>query len=371
MNLGAKEMKTMDEWRFCPMANYICPTARETKNELNTPRGLALTAFRAHEGYAELDSAAISAFYQCSMGGLCRTTALDESDVPALTRAVRAHMTDNDLVPQRVREARESLVTRRALDGSGAEGLITTRLPSESAYVLVGTPWMSAVHAEEYRAAEALLALTGIPYAVPPHPVDSGAVLAELGYRNDARRAAHELVSQIRAMKSSTVLFASPHDLRVLTTFAEETNLQWPSDIEGRVVTDLLSELIDDGRLSFAGDSGELIGVVEPSYAVHELKLQDARAIAAATGREQVDLRWNDTSTRTCGGASLFIADPQLSGRVVRRNLDELLANRAVDLLSSTCPLLVLEARAAGYHIPVRGILSLVYESLAERRGHG
>ena len=34
-------LDTINKWKHCPMANYVCPVARYTKLETNTPRGLA------------------------------------------------------------------------------------------------------------------------------------------------------------------------------------------------------------------------------------------------------------------------------------------------------------------------------------------
>lgn len=371
MKLGERELRTMDEWRFCPMANYICPTARHTKNEINTPRGLALTAFRMYQQHADPDSIGVKAFYQCSMGGLCATTALDDSDVPALVRALRVHLAQSAFLPASVINVRGLLLARTSLDGSEPGDWSLSGAESRAKTLLVGTPWMSDVHAQEYRAAATLLETAGVECATLPEPVDSGAVLAELGYREEARQALQELVAEVRENRPSIVLFASPHDARVLTSFADELGVEWPADVRWRTALEEVGILVSTGRLAFGSKASGATGLVHPSYVVHELQMKVDPALTEAACENLEELRWSGACTRTCGGASLFLSDRELSKHVVRRSLEELILNREVTQLISSCPFLVLEARSAEFRVPVAGMLSFCAQFTGTRRPDG
>jgi len=357
MRLNETQIQTMDEWRFCPMANYICPTARCTKNEVNTPRGLAFTAFRVHRGDLALEPSVARIFYECSMGGLCATKALDGTDVPALVRAVRANLVEEGRAPSPVGEVRGRLLRFESLDGEGGE---PTGEGSEGAdTLLVGSPWLTNAHAELHRAAVALLHRAGVAFSVPAEPVGASGLLYELGHVEDARAALESLLEVVKATKPARVLMPSPHDLRAIRTFAQELQIELPSRVEWMSVAAWARSLLEGGDLRIEQPIEGAIGLLEPSYAVHEIGEQNEPLFERAAA-EPVALRWHGETTRTCGGATLYAVYPDLAASVMARTAEEAMVHRTVERIVSSCPFVVSELRASGLDVEATDLLSLL-----------
>jgi Fe-S oxidoreductase len=77
--------QTISEWKFTPMANYICPTYKVTKNESNAPRGLTLllSLIEGKQGRS-FDEVVVERMYQCNSCYLCTSCAYDETDPASL-----------------------------------------------------------------------------------------------------------------------------------------------------------------------------------------------------------------------------------------------------------------------------------------------
>jgi len=364
MQLKELHIKTMDEWRFCPMANYICPTARETKNEANNPRGLALTSFLLYQGLNPYTSDAVRTFYECSLGGLCKTTALDASDVPALVRAVRADIVAKGKAPKELHVLQDRIATRKPLDGS--EGAAYFPRPSDETAKIwfYADPWLSTYHQEVTQVGEKLLRAGGVQFSVPARQLYMGTVLHELGFWDEARDSAVEFLDEANKQGIERVILATAYDLRAVKTYYKELDIEVPKEIVFEPLVDLVAELIANGRLSLVDKIGAKTGILEPSYLVHELGFMTGprRLLSSLLDGEIVNLRWSGEATRYCGGVSLQFMYPELSSRVVARNLRELTDNTGVDLLVTECPFAARDANQAQLSFPVKTLVGLAGE---------
>ena len=361
MKLNGSQIQTMDEWRFCPMANFICPTARCTKNEVNTPRGLAFTAFRIHRGDLLPEPSATRVFYECSTGGLCATKALDGTDVPALIRAVRANLVGSGHAPIPVEEARARILLYESLDGSHAEQDAPGSEWAEA--LLIGTPWLTEAHQIQYRAAVALLQQAGVAFATPSAPIGSAGLLYELGYSDDAREALLKLFEAVETTKPKRVVFPSPYDLRAIRAFASELGIDPPGGVEWWTAATWIGSLVEEGRLEIKQPLAGATGLLEPSYAVHELG-ETHQALFRAVVSEPIDLRWPGEATRTCGGATLSAVYPDLAASVMAKTAEEAMVHRTVDRLVSSCPFVVSELRVSGLAIAATDLLTVLVEAV-------
>ena len=97
-----KYIKTLEEWRNCPMANFICTVGIETKLETNMPRGRMLLLSLLHRGVRELDDYAVRRIYECCLCGLCTQCGFG-TDIPAAIAAGRADINEAVLCPRKQR----------------------------------------------------------------------------------------------------------------------------------------------------------------------------------------------------------------------------------------------------------------------------
>jgi Fe-S oxidoreductase len=359
MRFSDDQIQTMDEWRFCPMANFICPTARCTKNEVHTPRGLAFTAFRVHRGDLAPEPSVARFFYECSTGGLCATKALDGTDVPALVRAVRVNLVEDGHAPIPVGKVRERLLRFESLDGSDSEPMDGGSAGTET--LLVGSPWLTQAHAQQHRAAAALMEQAGVAFSVPAEPVGSPGLLYELGYLEDARSALQKLFEVVEAAGPKRVVFPSPYGLRAIRTFAPELGLDPSSGVEWLSAATWIGSLLEEGCLKIGKPMVGRIGLLEPSYAVHEVGSSNEPLFERVVA-EPVTLRWPGDTTRTCGGATLSAVYPDLAAAVMARTAEEAMVHRTVERFVSSCPFVVTELRASGLGIEATDLLTLMDE---------
>ncbi len=364
MELTERHLQTMDEWRFCPMANFICPTARETKNEANTPRGLALSAYLLHKGRDEFAPSTVRTFYECSLGGLCRATALDASDVPALVRAVRAAIVHRGKAPQEVLKLRERLMLHQALDPTEREGHIS-RLESTTdaaSTLYVATPWFSTAHRASAESGAELLKQANVDFILPSAPLDSGALLFELGFVDEARSAAEAFLDELNSRSITRVIFASAYDLRAVKIYYADMGLQLPDSVTFESLAEALCGLLIQGRIQPGRPPEQRTAIVDVSYLVYEVNASQIirEIVSSIVGDRLVDLRWSGQSTRYCGGAGLQFLYPSLAERVIKRNVGELLDMRACELLVCECPFTVREIGKAGLGIPITDLASMV-----------
>src|SRR5271157_5486268 len=110
--------KTIFEWKFSPMANYICPTYKVTKNESNSPRGLTLLLSLITGDQKRLfDDVTAERMYQCASCYLCTSLGYDETDPASLFIAARADIAEKKLVPSAVLAHKEKLQRKTEIPG--------------------------------------------------------------------------------------------------------------------------------------------------------------------------------------------------------------------------------------------------------------
>lgn len=363
-NLSERQRETMDKWRFCPMANFICPTARETKNEINTPRGLALTAYLFDRGLNEFSQDAVSAFYECSLGGLCKTTALDDSDIPELVRAVRAGLVAQGKAPVEVYILRDRIMRKESLEGQILDVVPTIPYTDEASETLYfGTWWYSQAHEQLVRAGAELLKLANISFTLPRRRLDTGVLLYELGFHEEVKTLARELLVEIEQRRIRKVILASAYDLRALTRYYPELAIQLPDSVRLEPLVETIRHLLEQGQLRVRGSLfQERVAYLEPSYLVHELHIVQSprRVLECLVQGGPVPLRWEANKTRYCGGGALQFLYPRLAKRVISRVVRELVGNRAIDLLVTECPFCTREVQLAEPGFTVTDLPSLV-----------
>lgn len=367
MNLTEQHVKTMDEWRFCPMANYICPTARETKNEANTPRGLALTAYLFYRGKNDFSADAVRTFYECSLGGLCKTTALDASDVPALIRAVRAEIVARKKAPQEVYRLRDRIIAHQSLSATDEQATYEPSAAADDARTLYfGTPWYSPAHEATVKSGADLLNLAEVSFSVPASQLDTGALLYELGFHDEVKTFAQAILNEIERRQVKKVIFSSAYDLRAFSVYYAELGIHIPDELKVEPLAETLREQLDQGHLKPARMISKQAAYLDPSYLVHELQIGGtSRQILTHLMQDKpVELRWQESQTRYCGGAGLQFLYPTLARRVIARNIGELVGHRKLGLLVSECPFCVREIQQINTGFQVVDLPSLLLSTI-------
>jgi hypothetical protein len=126
MKNALKQYKTIDEWRNCPMANFVCPVATETRLETNAPRGKMFLLSLLCNGTLSIDDDIVQRMYECCLCGLCTQCGFDDTDIPAAMAAARADICEEDRMPEKVRALGKTITDECVWNKvQGIEELIT------------------------------------------------------------------------------------------------------------------------------------------------------------------------------------------------------------------------------------------------------
>jgi Fe-S oxidoreductase len=238
-----KYTQTIFEWKFTPMANYICPTYKVTKNESNAPRGLALLlSLIAGKQQRDFDEVAAERMYQCNSCYLCTSCGYDETDPASLFIAARADLVAAEKAPKCIVEYKEQLLSQR----QKAKGE-----RHQAPVGIVVDPFIANSFSEELQANFALLDKAGIKYGIVGLEQGSGAQFFELGFWEIAKKIAEQNIQEVSSKGYTTLTFLSPYDFKAFTAWYAELGLQTPQNVKYIPFPAYLLELIRAGKLTF------------------------------------------------------------------------------------------------------------------------
>ena len=216
--------KTVFEWKFSPMANYICPPYKVTRHESNSPRGLALLISLVQgKQQRKLEPVMAERMYQCSSCYLCTSHGYDDTDPANLFIAARADIVEAGLAPAPVLQHRDRLLAKPQ----------PLKLPHSQAKVKVGLvvdPYIAADFPKELAATMELLSRAGVAFSVLGAEAGCGAQLFELGFLSEARTRAAAVAKQAASVE--TVVFCSPYDFKLFTGWSADLGVALPAAVE-------------------------------------------------------------------------------------------------------------------------------------------
>ena len=249
--------KTVFEWKFSPMANYICPPYKVTRHESNSPRGLALLLSLVQgKQQRKLEPVMAERMYQCSSCYLCTSHGYDDTDPANLFIAARADIAEAGLAPAAVLQHRDRLLAKpRPLQG-----------PHGSAKARVGLvvdPYVAADFPKELAANRELLERAGVAFSVLGAEQGCGAQLFELGFLPEARERAATIAKQAASLE--TLVFSSPYDFKLFTGWSADLSVELPAAVEKVPLPAYLLRLVREGKLK-PGGSGKRGAKAAVSY---------------------------------------------------------------------------------------------------------
>jgi Fe-S oxidoreductase len=333
--------KTIFEWKFSPMANYICPTYKVTKNESNSPRGLAfLLSLITGDQRRPFDEVTAERMYQCASCWLCTSLGYDETDPAAAFIAARADIVEKNLVPTPVLAYKEKLGKK-----SGLRGLPKPARSGDVAVVI--DPLIYAQFPEELKADLALLDSAGFGYEIVGAERPSGAQLFELGYFSEAREMAQALNDELK--KYRTRVFLSPYDYWFLTSGCRQLGLAGSDGDESIPYPAFLLTLVKKGKLRFSGSGPKKkCCYLDAAHFVRpESVFLGVEDLLRPTGRVEYKPLWRGGRLAPSdAGDFLPFVYPELAAGINARLLAEL-SETGADTVLVSCPYTLLNLRSA------------------------
>lgn len=337
-----KYLKTIVEWRFCPMSNYICTVAKETKNEANTPRGKALILSLIHKGMRDFDSSRVERMYQCCLCGLCKTCALDDTDIPGMVRAARADIIIERKAPESVLNVKQTIENKRPLferptqKKPSLEGV--PKKEAEIVYFIDST--IASYFPEIARASIKILKSAGVDFLVAGETGYSGSIMYEMGFFDEAAKLAQENIEIFKTSGCKTVVFSSPHCYRFFVEQCQELGVSIPSNIKMLHISEYLYSLLEESRILLNNSLAKSVTYHDPCNLGRGRNVYDEprEIIKKVPGIDFQETRWKKDKANCCGGSGLKFTNPKIAKKVARRRIDEIMAHTDTEILVTACP---------------------------------
>lgn len=302
MNNSMKHYKTIDEWRNCPMANFICPVVKETGLETNTPRGKMFLLSLLCNGAMKLDSDIAKRMYECCLCGLCTQCGFDDTSIPDAMAAARADISENGFLPGKIGE-----FGRKIEESAGKSGEMEKLIPKDEVTVFI--TWGS----ESGPAFEKLAKKAGIkPLIINDGSYDS-ALLYELGLWEASDKYVENVLKLSGKENVTRIVIDSPHLWDLLKKKG--------ADKKFMPLTTFIKALIDAGKLKLRKSSFSLT-YHDPCRLVRDMEDETTvRGIFKEAGIQLKEMRWNKKDAKCCGGPVMKIIAPDVSEKITKRRI--------------------------------------------------
>ncbi|MDX1619837.1 MAG: (Fe-S)-binding protein [Nitriliruptorales bacterium] len=282
---------------FCPkMCSFACPVTAATGRDDAIPWSFHRTLVELVDGALPAGPAAAGRLTACSGCLSCRVPCEFDQDVPAQVREGRARLVEQGHPVAGGDAARSAVDEGRSPFGVARPDMAST---SAASTLLIGG---CRDDADVVRAAVELLTAAGIDVGVHVPPGCCGAVLDDLGYREEAAALRPTLEGALEGCDQ--VLLLDPHCHPSVAAAADQ-------DVRVIHLVEELDRLVEAGRLRLRSEPRSLT-YHDPCLLARGPGIIDApRRLLAATGAEVIEPEHTGTTTFCSGaGLALELVDP-------------------------------------------------------------
>ena len=318
-------LSTIERWKNCPMANYVCPVARYTKLETHTPRGKALILSLIADGIRKIDEDFIDRIYQCDLCRACEAIRRDDTSIPDLILAARRDIVDKNICPNYIVNLRnEVLVKSRLLNENWVNETINKVKSSSKKLILI--TYESIYAKQSYSALMSILSIAGIEVMkvnLGKFPAPAS-ILNELGYYKDANVALDNIRRLINADRTKKLIFLVPYDLDLLLKMSIDTDLTlFESNVQHGF--EFLAEIIESSNLNISRNLKEPAMYFDFCSPRHLDKFYEIprQVLKSIPNLEIKEMAWNKRESGSCGGLALPYTFPNISKGIATMVVDE------------------------------------------------
>lgn len=349
MNIPEPLLQTLreefDQCIKCGLCLASCPVCKELLLEKYAPRGKIQLARHYAQGELQASDHLREIFARCLLCGGCSVTCPSGVDLTRVFAAMRALMAQERGVHPRMAPVVEALDSCHNISGEDNEERgewrdLVKELPphafekerAETVY-FVGCvasffPMVQGIPAALSRILEA----SGVDFAIlGGREWCCGFPLIGAGEPGRLESLKRHNIEAVEALGASRVVFSCPSCYRVWKE-------HYPAGPELYHSTQLIEQLLEEGRLRPKSLPPLRITYHDPcDLGRHGGIFESPRQILSAIpGLELVEMENNrDRSTCCGGGGNLEMSDPELSGRVARQRIQEILATGARTVVTS------------------------------------
>jgi Fe-S oxidoreductase len=340
--MGITEAKeTIRACQFCFMCRYACPTFLATKLESVTPRGYALMLATIDRGQQAWSEDMVNRFYQCTLCGLCRAECEYNWPEDELVRHARENIVESGHAPEKVAQAAAAFLEYSSPAWEKIKGLPAGVIGKPNPDVL----YLAGCHTRQnnpeiVEANAKILSTLHVDWAVLEDENCCGAPLYDLGYTNEARQAAQQLVDRITRAKPKTVVTGCSHCYRSLKEYYPQWQTALPGDMQVLHTSEYFGQMLAEGKLKLNKSShGGILSYHDPCQLGRKMGVYDAprNLIKAATGTPPAELFHHKELAECCGaGSTMFLTNPDVALKVAGVRLERA-AEKGTATLVTAC----------------------------------
>ncbi|MBN2072569.1 MAG: (Fe-S)-binding protein [Actinobacteria bacterium] len=297
------------------MANYVCPVARYTKLETNTPRGLAFIYSLVAGNLKKIDKVAVERTYQCNLCRACEAISRDDSSIPELILAARRDIVEMNMAPESVMKLKDDICKNsRLLDKDWLESAVSSAKSLPDTVVVIN--YESESSKKIFLLIKKLLdrGNTGcIEINIGKHPAPA-AMLDELGYKQLSGTVLNNLTFLIQNLKFKKMVFITPYDLELLlktsTVDAGLSKLVHSFEFcEGFINSEKKTPAKKNEKIIYIDSGGN-----RKSGKFYEIP---RKLLADSAGLNIQEMVWNGKESACCGGLTLQYLYPGIFNGVI------------------------------------------------------
>ena len=330
-----KEKDVIHNCRYCLMCRHTCTVASFTKNESDTPRAKALNLWTVLEKMRSYSLDDANIFFNCIDCNKCKEHCVSDYDVPAMVKAARRDLVEGDIIPEKVSEIRNDILTKGnpfGLSKSEPKKL-------ETCNILLFPGCENSINSPEIISKAA-----GIIEKIEKNigilnEECCGAPLKNLGFFDDARSIGEKFLSKIISTNTKELIVFCPSCFFMLTKGYQELGLEFPEELKIKLYIDYFFENISNGKIKVYSQNKKNIIIHDPCSTGRNLRLFDLpRKILNALGINPLELFLNKGEAPCCGGSVISRrVSPELGGYSANLILDET-QGKDIEGIVTSCP---------------------------------
>jgi fumarate reductase (CoM/CoB) subunit B len=319
---------------LCPnMCRFDCPVLQAAKSETYSPAGRARIAY-----LLEMDRIsshdAVDLMYACAACSACQKWCPFDFSVDDLLMGVRRDLVDRNLVPERLMDIRDQIVSNHTIYQNSRTSLGLEPRKADILYVAGCT-----VLSKERVIAQTTLKIlekAGIAVATLPEEWCCGAPLHLLGFEDDFKMFAARNADIIKRNGYKRMICSCPE---CAYTFKEVyPTVGHPIPVDIMHTSEYFLELIEQGKIQFKELHKDLV-YHDPCVLARKLHIieQPRKVLHTIPGISVREPPLAKEQTRCCGiGGLLAITNPELSASLLRARDAELC--ELADTVVTACP---------------------------------
>jgi Fe-S oxidoreductase len=326
----AEARETIRACRHCFMCRYRSPGFIATKLESLSPHGHGILLSEIDSGKRSWTAEIVDKFYQSPLGGECRQDCAYNWPEDEMTRHARAEIVDANLAPEAVRSISRAIIEAGTPFGARNGWLKEhDRVGAKTIDVLfLAGETVDHLQPGILHATAALFDSNKVRWASIADEGTGGTMLFDLGYVQEAKKAAARLAEQIASRAPASVVTGCPHTLRAIREFWPQWAVELPRGVECLHTSEYFLRLVSEPKPAESKGLGEQ-NVIYHDCADLGRKLRiyepPRKIIACLTGRPPIEFpRSREQSPSSGAGSSLLLTHPELSLRIARKTLEEM-----------------------------------------------